>query len=472
MRFQLFGIPTEVHFGFWLMVVFLRYGLLAQEHKFLILVWALVVFLSILVHELGHAFAMLRYGLQPAITLYAMGGLTGAHGLGRLTRGQQIVVSFAGPFAGFMLGGLVYLVRMALPSLGVLQDPQNITNAQIAIAALVSDLLWVNFAWGVMNLIPALPLDGGHILEAALGPRRERLAAMISLGVGAAVALAALAIKEMLVAIIFAGCALTSLQRMRAAEPAAPARPRSVPPEPEEAAEVMSRVVQAQAALDDDRYREAATLAELALNGTPTPKPATRMALLHLIAWSALLDERIADAERALRTLVREGEPDPALAGAILFRLDRIDEARKLLETARAAGDDRKVLIGPLIQILIRQGEIARAAAIALDIVETLSEEDARQMAKIAFEHECYPWASRLSEAVFERSGQPDDAYDAARSRSLAGDAPGALAMLRRAVAAGFSDGARAWSDKALEAVRRSEEKHELEHLLKRPAAD
>ena len=120
---------------------------------------------------------------------------------------------------------------------------------------------------------------------------------------------------------------------------------------------------------------------------------------------------------------------------------------------------------GPLIQILIEQGEVGRAAAIALDIVEALSEEDARQMVTIASDADSYQWASRLSEALFERTGLAEDAYHAARNRALEGDDIAAFILLRRAVAAGFSDAARLWSDAALEKLHGVE----LEALLPPP---
>src|SRR5690606_1252702 len=102
--------------------------------------------------------------------------------------------------------------------------------------------------------------------------------------------------------------------------------------------------------------------------------------------------------------------------------------------------DDRKEIVGPLIQVLIKQGEVARAAAIALDIVETLSDDDVRQMAEIAAEHAAHGWAARLFEALFERRHRADDAYEAARHKSLDGDLAGALLLLERAVRAGFTD--------------------------------
>src|SRR5439155_20985001 len=101
-------------------------------------------------------------------------------------------------------------------------------------------------------------------------------------------------------------------------------------------------------------------------------------------------------------------------------------------------------------QILIGQGEVARAAAVAYDIVESLSADDARRMAEIALEHGVFDWSARLSQAVFERSKQPGDAYEAARALAQDGQPEQALAWLKRAAEAGFADAARAWSDVGL----------------------
>ena len=129
-------------------------------------------------------------------------------------------------------------------------------------------------------------------------------------------------------------------------------------------------------------------------------------------------------------------------------------------------GDDRKEIVGPLIQVLLEQGEVSRAAAVAFDIVDALSEEDARRMAKIAFEGRAFDWSARLYEALFERGRQPEDAYEAARAHAQDGALERALEMLRKAVEAGFSDRGRAWSDAALEALRAD---RGLETIVPRP---
>ena len=471
MTFRLFGFPTHVQFGFWLIALFLGQSALEGPHKYLIVVWIAVVFVSILAHELGHAFAMRRHGMEPEITLHMMGGLTAAHGMARLSRPQRIFVSFAGPLAGFTLAALVWLLVSFVPALGALPS-RDAGPAAVSLFYALESLWQVNLFWGIFNLIPVLPLDGGHILEDALGARRQKLSATISMAIGGAVVLWSLAQDppQWWIGLIFGMAAFHSYQRYRAASETSPT-PKAVPKAPSEAPlppEIEAQLRQATEALADERYDEAGTLAELVLGEGP-PKHG-RIRATEIIAWAHLLEGRLTEAARAIRAIQRDGAPDAALVGSLLFNTGEHDQARQVLETARAAGDDRKEVVGPLIQILIGAGQIARAAAIALDIVETLSDEDVRQMGRIAHEHSAYVWSARLAEALFERTGSPDDAYDAVRGRALEGDLAAAFILLRRAVAAGFSDAARVWSDADLETLRHEGES-ELEELLPRPSA-
>ena len=160
------------------------------------------------------------------------------------------------------------------------------------------------------------------------------------------------------------------------------------------------------------------------------------------------------------------GEVDAALVGATLHAGGDLVAARKVLEAALSKGDDRKEVAGPLIQVLIQQGEVARAAAVALGIVDALSDEDVRKMAEIALENRAFEGSARLFEASFARERSAEDAYSAARAHALGGQHDRAVEWLRRAVEAGFSDRARAWSDAALEALRTGPD---LEAVLPRP---
>jgi membrane-associated protease RseP (regulator of RpoE activity) len=86
-----------------------------------------------------------------------MGGQTEWAEPRRLSGAQRIGISFAGPAAGFLLAGLVYAGQ-----------PLFSQAPDWRMQVVYLDLLWVNIGWGILNLLPILPLDGGHIMQSAL----------------------------------------------------------------------------------------------------------------------------------------------------------------------------------------------------------------------------------------------------------------------------------------------------------------
>ncbi len=460
MSFRLFGVPVEIQVGFWVtaFVLGLRHLRNPTLPKVAIAVWIAVVLVSILAHELGHAFALKRHKIQPEIALHWMGGTTSWRMLLPLSRPARIVVSLAGPFAGFAIAGAIYGTAVAAPGLF-----ERLPDLAIW---MLGQLIEVNLYWGVINLIPVLPFDGGHVLEHALGPKRERTAALVSLIIGGVVALYFLLGENIWGAVIFGMGAAQSYQRWRGEGPATtsmPAQPSRPAPRAPDLSPTAARLLrEAKEALADEHLDRAAALAKEILAGEPPAPglpaepapPAAAHAALEVIAWTHLLAGRVDEAAAVLDAVRRIQPADRALVGAVLHARRDLAAARKVLEAARAEGDDRKEIVGPLIQILLEQGEVARAAAIAFDIVESLSEEDARRMAALAFEGGAFSWSARLYEAVFARRGRGDDAYDAARALAQGGEHDRAIELLRRAVEAGFSDRARAWSDAALSALR------------------
>lgn len=149
-RFRLFGFPVQVHFSFLLIAVFLGLGI---RNIFLLILWVAIVFVSILIHELGHAVVSQAYGRSPSIQLLWSGGLTISARNSLLPYPKEIFISFAGPLAGFITGGIIF---------GLLQLLGPVTNSYVSF--IVSQLLWVNIGWGLFNLIPIFPLDGGNIM--------------------------------------------------------------------------------------------------------------------------------------------------------------------------------------------------------------------------------------------------------------------------------------------------------------------
>jgi Zn-dependent protease len=140
-----------------------------------LLLWVVCVFVSILVHELGHALMGRLFGSQSHIVLYSFGGLAiGSNSL--RSRWQRIAVSFAGPLAGFLLFGAVVLaVAVFMPQrFGALVDQvlgyvglgRGFGLAEFRptlVVKAVDFLVQINLFWGLVNLLPIWPLDGGQI---------------------------------------------------------------------------------------------------------------------------------------------------------------------------------------------------------------------------------------------------------------------------------------------------------------------
>lgn len=168
LRFRVFGVPFQVGGFFWLSCVLLS-GLgnsLSENHAILRLtVWVACVFVSIVTHEMGHALAGRCFGASPSVILQALGGMTHLPGA-RLKRGQSILVSLAGPVAGFALWGAVRLLSSTMAGPFDLTDP-----VILGVLLAVVYLGIINGVWTIFNLLPILPLDGGQVLRDALGPR-------------------------------------------------------------------------------------------------------------------------------------------------------------------------------------------------------------------------------------------------------------------------------------------------------------
>lgn len=470
MNFTLFGIEVEVELSFWLSAILLGWSMssaIGGRAGFMMLVlWTLIVFVSVLVHEMGHALAIRRHRIQPEITLHFMGGRTTWRALLPLGRLDQVIISAAGPFAGFALAGLVYGIEHFFL--------RGMTLPLVARYAILQ-LKFVNLWWGIFNLIPVLPLDGGHVLEHALGPKRIRITATISMLVGFGAALYFLQGGSIWAAYIMGMGAFQSLRLLQSGGTnidESDLRPRTpvAAPEPMISAEILSILHRARDAVANDDITKARSLCTDLLARDPdadgAPPPNARREALEILAWAALSEDNTNDASAKLEEAKALGEVDAALVGAVHFAKREVKEARRVFENARAQGDERKEVVGPLIQILIEQGEVARAAAIAYDIADSLSEDDARRMAQLAFEHEAFDWSARLYETAFDRAKLAEDAYEAARAHAQDAAYDRASEMLKKALAAGFKDGARVWSDKAFEAMRSREG---LEELVPRP---
>jgi Zn-dependent protease len=155
LRWRMFGIPVRVHPLFWLVAAVLSWPLLDLGIPHL-LIGIACIFVSILVHELGHVVVGRAFGSHGHIVLWAFGGVApGSNELGE--RWKRVLVLFAGPGAQFILYGLVWL--------GWRHVARQVTNESLLdlLYAAAFSLLYINLVWPIVNLMPLWPLDGGQI---------------------------------------------------------------------------------------------------------------------------------------------------------------------------------------------------------------------------------------------------------------------------------------------------------------------
>jgi stage IV sporulation protein FB len=118
-------------------------------------IWTLIIFISVLVHEYGHALVSVAFGQRAKINLIAFGGLMTPSGK-KLALFKEFLVAGAGPFFSFLLFVLSSLALLFLP----ITSPIAISSLQL--------FRFINLFWTFVNLMPILPLDGGHMLRIAI----------------------------------------------------------------------------------------------------------------------------------------------------------------------------------------------------------------------------------------------------------------------------------------------------------------
>lgn len=190
LRFQFMGFPIRVSWTFWAAAAVLGYDFANQlDFKFgpqspgflaLLAIWAGCIFVSIAIHELGHAIAFRKFGIESSIVLYFMGGMAipraGASIRGELSPQQSMWVSIAGPLAQFMSAILLILaLRLSsysaptpwpLNELTWLQQGNPIDSVGLFTIALM--YIQPSVLWALLNLVPVWPLDGGRFIHSFL----------------------------------------------------------------------------------------------------------------------------------------------------------------------------------------------------------------------------------------------------------------------------------------------------------------
>ena len=225
LRFSLLGIPVRVSPWFWLASALMGSGL--KDPK-LTLIWVAVVFVSILVHEFGHALTIRAFGAYPLVVLYHFGGLAITTGQRRISPQRELLILLAGPGAGLLLGGLTMLgIKLAHHQVAVIfGGPTLIFPAfeqfdNFYLNNTLYFLLQVNIWWSLVNLLPIYPLDGGQACYQVLTMNRapEALVVTLKVSIVAAIAVAlygAAVLKDYYLAFFFAYLAYQSFATLQA----------------------------------------------------------------------------------------------------------------------------------------------------------------------------------------------------------------------------------------------------------------
>jgi Zn-dependent protease/predicted transcriptional regulator len=190
------GIPIRVHAS-WFLVFFLATwslstgylpdslpGLSPERYWAMGAVAAILLFFSVLLHELGHSYVALYYRIPiEQITLFIFGGV--AHMRREAPSPKaEFLIAVAGPAVSFVIGGICFLLVLLAEAVQRQQGLQGVIMLGVLLGM-------VNVQLGLFNLIPGFPLDGGRVLRAGLWAwgkdfyRATRQAAVVGLAFGA-----------------------------------------------------------------------------------------------------------------------------------------------------------------------------------------------------------------------------------------------------------------------------------------------
>lgn len=194
--FTVRGIAIRMHLTFPLILFWaaLQFGVLSRagwEGALFGIVATLLLFVIVVLHELGHSVAAQHYGVEvKQIVLLPLGGVAQ---LARIPEKpvEELVIAIAGPAVNF---GLAMIFGVLAWVLGLNLDPRRLPGlllnlSHMSALALFGYTFASNLLLGVFNLLPAFPMDGGRILRALLATRMSfPRATVVAVAVGQALA--------------------------------------------------------------------------------------------------------------------------------------------------------------------------------------------------------------------------------------------------------------------------------------------
>jgi Zn-dependent protease len=421
LRLRVAGTPVLLEWTFlvWTVLIGATLG-----DPALAVAWLVIVTVSILVHELGHAVALRGWGVPSRIVLHVMGGVT-THEAALPTRWSRIAVSLAGPAAGMLLLGLpAVLVDAAWPAPDPWDDVLHL-------------VLWVNLGWAVVNLLPVLPLDGGHVahelLDAGTRGRGELPARWLSVLIAGAAGAWALANGFMFGAVFAGFFVIDNLQAIRGRRERAASADLRPAAAALEAGSTVTTLSLARGVVDSARDSRARAMG------------------LELMAWAHL-----ADGDPAAATVVlADYPPDVTPSGHLRALLTEPDPAERVNATVDAWLIHRYVPPG------IYAARLAEAGLVDV-VAERLlgSRADGAPAARLAFQHALFAGgqfeaSARVGQQIIAAGeANPTVAYNVACAHARSGHRDAALTWLEKTVALGFRDTALLEGDPDLAGVR------------------
>lgn len=423
LQLRVAGFPVRIE-----PVFVLTMGLLAfaggRNTADLVIEWILVAGVAVLVHELGHAVAFRSFGAHPRITLYGMGGVTVGEAQ---PPNRSLVVSLAGPGAGFLLGFAAVAAERAVDPSSTLVD------------AAFRDLIWVSFVWGLVNMLPILPLDGGNVaknlLDRVTDGQGERPARVLSIAAAVVLAVASVAVGQVFVPFLAAFFVMQNYQVLRALRDGPQAE----------------RLQSARAALLRGDYPLATELAE-SVAAHPSSS-AMEVAAGELAAWVHLAQSDAAGAEAALARL------KGAVTGTTVLVRACVDYAAGRpahLAHALSVSDD---LVGATVTAhrVVTAGGLERLLADIAELSPSASPEALRALQLGLHKASHFRESARVGMALFDRQPLALVAYNVACSLACADDTEEALSWLNQAVDKGFRDTGLIDSDANFDGLRHTD---------------
>jgi Zn-dependent protease/CBS domain-containing protein len=158
------GIQLRIHVTFLLLIVWLGFGYYAEGGSaaaFAGVLFILLLFACVVLHEFGHALAAKAFGINtPDITLLPIGGVARLERMPEEPR-QELIIAVAGPAVNVVIALCLFLVI----------GPRALNPATLQTGDFMANLLVINVLLVLFNLLPAFPMDGGRILRALLATR-------------------------------------------------------------------------------------------------------------------------------------------------------------------------------------------------------------------------------------------------------------------------------------------------------------